>query len=64
MDEIIEQIAASLAESYTSNSIPTEKERQAAKNLIPALEDVALRAILQDRLSTVESAIQVNLEDL
>jgi len=66
MDEIIEQIAKSLAESYSStpDPIPTTQDRQAARNLIPTLEDLALRAILQDRLSTAESAIKVNLEDL
>jgi hypothetical protein len=66
MDDLIEEIASTLAEAYsdTTTPTPTEQDRQAARSLIPILEDLALRAVLQDRLSTVESAIQVNLEDL
>lgn len=65
MDDILESVAISLAESYTGErAVPTTKDREAAKRLIPILEDVALRAILKDRLSTVESAIQVDITDL
>lgn len=68
MDDLIEEIASTLAEAYSDTTTPdpnpTEQDRQAARSLIPILEDLALRAVLQDRLSTVESAIQVNLEDL
>lgn len=65
MDEILEGIALALAEAYNGErATPTTKDREAAKSLIPILEDVALRAILVDRLSAVESAIHIDLEDL
>lgn len=65
MDDIFESIAIVLAESYTGErAIPTIKDREAARKLTPILEDIALRAILQDRLSNVESAITVDIEDL
>lgn len=65
MDELLERIAITLAEAYAGErAIPTSKDREAAKSLVPLIEDLMLQVILQDRLTNMESAIKVDLENL